>query len=364
MRILHVITSLRTGGAEKLMVDLLPRMKTMGHEVDLCVFDGVRTPFYEELQLRGVRVIPLGHSVYSLFNIFKLIPLMRSYDIVHSHNTACQYFVAIASLFLRCNTFTTEHNTSNRRRGSRIWKIFDRWMYGKYDRIICISEETRLHLIEFIDGATSVFANKICVIHNGIDVASYHQVPGLKDHPTNDVKTVLMVSAFRWEKDQKTVIRALKQLDEGYRVWFVGGGDENLMTECELLARELCVEKRVEFLGVRSDVVELMHQVNVLVQSSHVDGFCLAALEGMASGLPVIVSDIPGVGDIVRGAGVLFPHEDDRALAFEITRLCENEAYAKEIAERCWVRAEMFDIEAMTRAYLDLYQKEGCSKIS
>ena len=91
MKILHVITSLRTGGAEKLMVDLLPRMKERGHEVDLCVFDGVRTPFYEELEHRGVKVIPLGHSVYSPLNIGKLIKLMQGYDIVHTHNTACQY---------------------------------------------------------------------------------------------------------------------------------------------------------------------------------------------------------------------------------------------------------------------------------
>ena len=105
MKILHVITSLRTGGAEKLMVDLLPRMKAKGHEVDLCVFDGVRTPFYEELESKGVKVIPLGYSVYSLFNICKLVPLMRGYDIVHSHNTACQYFVALASFFSKCKIY-------------------------------------------------------------------------------------------------------------------------------------------------------------------------------------------------------------------------------------------------------------------
>ena len=46
MKILHVITSLRTGGAEKLMVDLLPRMKVEGNEVDLCVFDGLFELFF------------------------------------------------------------------------------------------------------------------------------------------------------------------------------------------------------------------------------------------------------------------------------------------------------------------------------
>lgn len=356
MRILHVITSLRTGGAEKLMVDLLPRMKAEGHDVDLCVFDGVRTPFYEEIERRGVKVIPLGHSVYSPFNIGKLIPLMRRYDIVHSHNTACQYFVAIASQFTQCRVFTTEHNTSNRRRGSRIWRSFDRWMYRKYNKIICISKETRTHLLEFIEGSGSVFvyADKICIIHNGIDVASY-MCSGLQTHPKCGVNTILMVSAFRWEKDQKTVIRALKQLGDKYRVLFVGGGNETLIGECKSLAGALGVKSQVEFLGMRSDVKELMHQANVLVQSSHVDGFCLAAVEGMACGIPVVVSDIPGVGDIVRGYGVVFPHEDAMALAGAIRKLCEDTIYAAKIGAKCQQRARMFDISIMVQRYLDLY---------
>ena len=49
MKILHVITSLYTGGAEKLMVDLLPRMQKKGHQVELCIFDGTRTcPLFVE----------------------------------------------------------------------------------------------------------------------------------------------------------------------------------------------------------------------------------------------------------------------------------------------------------------------------
>ena len=88
MKILHVITSLRTGGAEKLMVDLLPRMQREGHQVDLCVFDGVRTPFYEELEHYGVKIIPLGNSVYSPLHVFRLIPLLHQYVVVHAHNTA------------------------------------------------------------------------------------------------------------------------------------------------------------------------------------------------------------------------------------------------------------------------------------
>ena len=53
MRILHFITSLRTGGAERLVTDLLPRFRDAGHEVSLLLMDGTRTPLYEELERKG-----------------------------------------------------------------------------------------------------------------------------------------------------------------------------------------------------------------------------------------------------------------------------------------------------------------------
>lgn len=354
MRILHVITSLRTGGAEKLMVDLLPRMKQQGHRVDLCVFDGVQTPFYEELERKGVKVIPLGHSVYSPLHIFKLIPLMKQYDVVHAHNTACQYYVAVAGCFSSCKKFTTEHNTTNKRRGRGWWLCLDRWMYKRYDRIVCISNETYNNLLLYLFGNEKVANSQFVVVYNGIDVEYYRNV---MEAQKEENFTIMMVGAFRWEKDQKTVIRALKYLNAKYKVWFVGGGDDALKQECEALAKKEGVTERVFMLGVREDVKNLYAQASVIVQSSHVDGFCLAAVEGMASGRPVIVADIPGMGDVVRGYGILFPHEDERALSDAIVKVCEDRDYREEIVTRCLERAKMFSIDVMTQKYLDLYKE-------
>lgn len=348
MKILHVITSLRTGGAEKLMVDLLPRMKAMGHDVALCVFDGVRTPFYAELESQGVQVIPLGHSVYSLFNICELIPLMRDYDIVHSHNTACQYLVAIASLFARCRVFTTEHNTSNRRRNVW-WRILDRWMYGRYKKVVCISELTKKNLIQHIGKS---FEEKCVIIYNGIDLKTF---AGISSSPLPNGKKILMVSAFREQKDQKTLIRTMKKLPSEYMLELAGGGEERLITECKLLVQELHLDERVKFLGVRIDIPALLNAANVVVLSSHYEGLSLSSLEGMASGRPFVASDVEGLRDIVGGYGVLFPHEDSIALANIIRKLCEDASYAKEVAVRCQARAKMFDISIMTQKYLEIY---------
>lgn len=351
MRILHVITSLRTGGAEKLMVDLLPRMKAKGHEVVLCVFDGVRTPFYDEIERRGVKVIPLGKSVYSLSNICKLIPLMRGYDIVHSHNTACQYFVAVASLFVQCHIFTTEHNTTNRRR-NWVWKLLDRWMYRQYDKIICISELTQQNLIQHIG---KDFLEKCTIIYNGIDLEKFG-VKSEREYSDGQQKVIIMVSAFREQKDQKTLIRAMQWLPDNYLLRLIGGGEERLISECKDLVEKLEIQNRVEFWGVRTDVPELLEQADVVVLSSHYEGLSLSSLEGMASGRPFVASDVEGLHDIVGGYGVLFPHLDDNALAQEIRQLCEDEVCAKRVVESCKMRTKMFDISMMVRHYLQVYK--------
>ena len=103
MKILHIITSLRTGGAEKLMVDLLPRLRDFGNEVELLLFDGTQTPFYETLKKEGIKIhhLQIGGSVYNPLNLFRIIPYLKKYDIVHTHNTAPQLFVAIDKIFCK-----------------------------------------------------------------------------------------------------------------------------------------------------------------------------------------------------------------------------------------------------------------------
>jgi hypothetical protein len=78
VKILHVITSLYTGGAEKLMIDLLPRLKEKGHEVDLLLFDGTGTPFRRQAEAAGIKVMHtrIGGSVYNPINLIKLIPYL------------------------------------------------------------------------------------------------------------------------------------------------------------------------------------------------------------------------------------------------------------------------------------------------
>lgn len=353
MKILHVITSLRTGGAEKLMVDMLPRLKANGLDVDLLLFDGTDTPFRRDIEARGIKVYDLGigGSVYSPKRLLRLIPFLKQYDVLHTHNTAPQLFAAIGSMAASAILCTTEHNTSNRRRRWKWYAAVDRWMYNHYRRVICISKKAEDNLREFIGTSRA----EILTINNGIDVARYASAepsPELEGIAPGSRK-IIMVAGFRWEKDQDTLIRSLKHLPSKFHLFLVGDGVRR--PELEALAKNENLADRVHFLGLRTDVPQLLHAADYVVMSSHFEGLSLSSVEGMSVGRPFLASDVDGLREVVKGAGILFPHKDSKTLAHQILQLEKSHESYTSVANACLDRASDFDISKMADGYYRIY---------
>lgn len=363
MRILQVITSLDMGGAETLVVNLIPRLQALGNTVDLCIFNGKETPLTHRLKKESpqTKIYALGHGVYNPLYIIKLARIMKNYDIVHTHNSSPQLFVAIASLFSQTNLVSTEHNTSNRKRNWKWYRPIESWMYGRYDHVICISKIAEEKLREYMGGEWLVkSSNKyksITTINNGIDVNAISEATPCKEllDLKESRKSILMVAGFRKQKNQDTIIRALTLLDkEKYEVWFAGIGER--MEEVKQLALSLGVIDRVRFLGLRTDIPNVLRAADIIVMSSHWEGLSLSNVEGMSAHKPFIASDVNGLKEVTKGYGILFPHEDAKALAEEIEHLASDEAYYNEIAERCYNRALEFDISNTVSGYADVYK--------
>lgn len=348
MKILHVITSLATGGAEHLMVDLLPRLKEYGNDVELCVFNGTRTPFFEELVKSGIKIHVLSEKsdYYNLQHIFRLRKIMKDFDIVHTHNTAPQLFAAIAKS-QKIKLYTTEHSTSTRRRNYKLLYFLDKWMYRQYDQIICISQVSYDSLRKYIGSSYP-----IQVIENGIDVLKFEKATPI-DLGLNDKIIMTMVAGFRYEKDQATLIKSLLYLPEQYHVVLVGDGEKR--SELETLIKELNLTNRVHLFGLRTDVPSILKSSNVIVMSSHREGLSLSNVEGMASGNPFIASDVDGLREVTKGAGILFPHEDPKTLASIVIKLTEDEKYRVSVISKCQIKARMYDISLMAEKYNDSY---------
>lgn len=349
MRILHVITSLQYGGAEKLVAEIVPMLKKKGNDIDVVAFDNSEPNFSKLLEEKGVKVIFFGKGYYSLKFLFRLGKMMKDYDIVHTHNTSPQYFAAIASLWNRkCKLVYTEHSTSNRRRNHILFKIVDKWIYSRYDKIICISEPAEENLRTYIGSGYPVMT-----IKNGVNVRKFMDAKSI-DLGIGDCKKITMVAGFRYEKDQLTVIKALKYLPEDYHVVLVGDGSERSNIEKTIADEEM--QSRVHLLGLRNDVPDILKSSDIIVMSSHREGLSLSNVEGMCSGHPFVASDVEGLREVTKGYGLLFPHGDAKVLADIVIKLCSDKVYADEISKMCQKRASEYDIQKMVDEYQKAYE--------
>lgn len=365
MKILHIITSLQTGGAEMLVVNLMPRFKALGHEVGVVVFNGEHTALMEQLEREcpECKIYRLGTSYYNPWYIVKLICIMRKYDVVHTHNSSPQLFAAIANIFCRKKLVTTEHSTNNRKRENGGWlQIVDRRMYARYDKVICISEIAEEKLRGYLNEndnrvkvSVKVNVDNIITINNGVDVEGIHNALPIEKLNT-DKFVVVMVAGFREAKDQDTLVKAMALLPKDqYELWLVGDGVRR--ESVERLVLSVGVKNNVKILGLRTDVPNILKTADVVVMSSHWEGLSLSNIEGMSAGKPFIASDVNGLREVTKGYGILFPHEDAEVLAAIIQRLHDDHDYYQHVATHCYERAKHYDISTMVSHYFDIYRE-------
>lgn len=362
MRILHVINNLGCGGAEKLLSELAPIMNRLKNiEVNILLLTSKNNMFYDSLIEENVKIDTLRYNnMYDPRNILEIKKyiITGQYDIVHSHLFPSQYWVALSRVFIKKKNvrfFTTEHTTYNRRRSKIYYRYIERIIYSNYDLIISISKGTQQNLIKWIKPKDM---GKFVIIENGINLNGFFNAKPLrKEEIRNGIKGktkfLCMVGRFTKQKDQATIIKAMKYLPENVILLLVGDGP--LRQNNEELANEVGVSKKVIFLGMRKDVPNVFKTSDIAIVSSHWEGFGLVAVEAMAAGKPVIASNVPGLSEVVEGAGILFEKGDEIDLAKKIIKLIDNKCLYDEISNRCLERSINYNINTMVRKYYEKY---------
>lgn len=350
MRLLHIILSLDIGGAQRLLSDLLPLQK-QNNDVKLLVLKGVDTVFQRTIEASGIEIIDLHcRSFHNPLIIKKLIPFMKKCDIVHVHLFPTLYWVALAVHWCKgVRLVYTEHSTYNKRRDKVMFRPIECYIYRKYDKLIGISQQTQDSLMKWLKAKQD--DKRFVVIENGVNLATFSSVVPVSINK----KQIIMVSRFAQMKDQETVIRAMTDINEDAELILVGDGPNK--EHCEEVVRELGLADRVQFLGARGDISELIAQAYIGVQSSIWEGFGLTAVELMAAHKPVVATNVNGLKQVVEGAGCLFEVGDTKTLAFHINEMLKDEAVYVTIAGRCYERAKEYDISKMVLRYQEVYRE-------
>lgn len=353
MRVLHVINSLNIGGAETLITNYLVHSKEkINIENDLCILYDTKTFLYKKLKDNNIKIYNLkSKNKYDIRIVLKLVKIINQnkYDIVHVHLFPAQYFCSLASLFTKNTKYIfTEHSSFNRRRNYGIFRVIDYISYLPYSKIICVSNISKIDLLNWIPS----LSKKALVIYNGIPIEGKEEV--------NNKYDLILVGSMRSNvKGIDILLKAIKIIDNHININKVAiVGDGILKDELINLRNSLELENKVDFLGNRKDINNLLEQSKIFVLPSRWEGLPISLLEAMSKAKPIISSNVGGIPEIIEDGktGILVEPENEIDLAKAIERLLDDYEYAKNLGENAYnVVKNKFSIEIYNDNLYNLY---------
>lgn len=363
MKILYIINSLCGGGAEKLMNDLLPRLKNSGYDCELLVLTLKNEKYLSSLTNQGIKVseVPVkkkGH-IAKLNYIYKFINKGK-FDLVHANLFPVLYYCSlIKRLKFDFPPFVyTEHNTDNRRRHIKLLRPIEKIIYKPFDCIISISNETQDSLLNWLNVDKKTFEiQKFHVISNGVPLEEfYNALPYSREKILNtqldNDYLMCMIGSFTEQKNHLFLLDVMKFLPSNFKLVLLGEGPLRKLIEMKI--KELNLEKRVIMLGFRKDVASIIKTCDLVVIPSKWEGFGLIAVEAMACGKPVICNDVPGLSEVVGNAGLRIEPGNVEMFKKSILQVA-FESNGKMSELNCYKQAAKFDIEKMKQNYIDVY---------
>lgn len=365
IKIVHVIYRLDFGGLENGLVNLINR-SPVGFEHIIVTQCGVNPEFSKRIQI-PVQLFDLvkqpGQDKGMYLRLYRLLKQINP-DIVHTRNLAtieCQIPAFLAGVPYRIHG---EHGWDVSDPEGRVRKYqFLRRICGLFiHRFVPLSS----HLETYLTSAVGIPAKKVTRICNGVDLSRFK--PKSESKSDDGVLKLICVGRLEQIKGHRYLLEALnllkqQKLAEKVNLTLVGEGScrDSLMTYISKNDLSHCVN----MIGARSDIPELMQEAQGFVLPSEAEGISNTVLEAMATGLPVIATQVGGNSDLIvpEETGFLVPSKSPAAMAEAIRVWLANPAKRVEQGKRAAQRAKAtFSLEAMAANYYNLYSKQ--SKLS
>lgn len=370
-KLLHIAGSSLFGGDSVLILEMGRAAQRAGFEVDVLATHSV---FQDFIQAEGLGLVDLDvirreiRPLWDLRGLRQLTRFLResSYSVVHTHTSkpgvvgrlaATRAGVPVIVHTVHGFGFHEESGMLARKAYSVIERAAANWC----DRIVTVSEFHRNVAL----GLGIADPEKILAIPNGVHPAraqSRHTRGEIRSQlGVDDEFVILSTGRLAEQKGLEYLIRALPLLSgSGRSMQVLLAGDGPLRSELEALASSLGVEDRVQFLGFRDDIGDLLSAADLVALPSLWEGMSISLLEAMAAGKAVVTTTI-GSNREVTGDGyaaMLVPPKDPSSLAHAIDALMADDVRRRELGTRAGrTQSERYGMDRMLDAYLDEYER-------
>lgn len=361
MRITLVISSLRRGGAERVMSLLAASWTEQGHEVTLLTLDHGEVSAYPIHP--GVKHRSLGLEAESRYflqgmfrNLRRISVLRRAIresrpDIVISFIDMVNVLTVLATRGLGVPVIISERTSPLRRSIGPVWSRLRKLSYPYADMLVCLTRASLEGFQAMTKVRGTVIPNPAVVVKDGVSAQRIH----LTSNVLVAMGRLVPEKGFDW------LLEAFAQIANGHPEWslsIIGNGP--LRAKLEEQTKALNLTNKVYFTGELSDPFPALCAADVFVLSSRFEGFPMALAEAMACGLPVVSFDCPeGPREVVRNGtdGILVPVGDVPALAAALDRLMSDPQERARLAARAPEVIQRFSRERVLSLWQQLFEE-------
>jgi glycosyltransferase involved in cell wall biosynthesis len=346
MKVLHIIDSLKVGGAQKLLVTYAGQARQAGMEtVVVSLRDREESPMVLALDALGAAIVYLPTaSMLSATRLFRLLRVVRDggFDILHTHLTYANILGILCAVLLRLPVVVSMHNILSGRRNNNLRENLEQFLLRFATRIIAVGEIVAADYRKF-------FPDTVVTLPNAVpELPSLQGTERLvlRKKLAGDESTPILLAVGRLtgQKGFSDLIAAFVLVHESFpqaKLLVAGDGKLRGALQDETTARDL--REHILWLGIRHDVPDLLAASDIYVSAARWEGLSIALLEAMSSGLvPVVtaVGDAPKV--ITPESGILVPTEQPCLLAEAICELLADPVKMRSMSQaaRARIRAE------------------------
>jgi len=358
-RILIVITRSVLGGAQTYVYNLATNLPEDRYEVTVaCQGAG---PLVTALDHRGIRVTELRYMrneirlTRDLLAVAELVSLIREIkpDLIHLNSSKAGFLGRIAAAVCGIPAVYFVHGWAFRQNATATFRPIAIWAERLAAPLCSRFISPSRHEIEigrqFRIGRMS---RCVCIPH-GIKADAPRANPAGWNQDGS--VTACMVARFERPKRQELLILAAKQVPS-VRLVLVGDGDRR--ASCETLVRRLGMADRVDFLGNRLDVADILAKAHMGIMSTDMESLPIALLEAMRAGLPVLGTQTGGVPEVIEHGvnGFMGPTGDSEWMAEAFSRLAGDPKRRENMGAASRVLFEKkFTLERMVQQTLEVY---------
>ena len=352
MKILYVITGLGLGGAEKVVADLADQMFQRGHQVKIAYLKGeaIVCPQSSEIELVYLGFENLKSFRCAYQNYKKILENFQP-DVVHAHMVHANIFTRVSRTFIPVpKLICTAHNSNE---GGKLRMLAYKFTNHLSDVNTNVSNEASEALIA--KGAFS--KNNLQTVYNGVDLNKFKN----KNIKNDKCYTkILSVGRFNEQKDYPNLLKAILLLKDkllNANIKFYIAGDGELRGLIENLIHSYDIGNFIELLGKRSDIPDLLNEVDFFILPSKHEGLPTVIIEAMACQTYVIATDCGGSAEIMGETGMLVPIQDSLALANAISNalsLSDSMIQKNNLIARKRIE-DNFSLQASVNKWLEIY---------